>query len=88
MLALFLLVKDSGTNKDLALGEYMHKHRDTDVSQLILKEGDSADVKKVKGSAHILTFLILCVNHHECSIIGSASGRILPLLGKFFKYTN
>ena len=36
----------------IPLGEYMHKHGVTHVGQLILKEGDSVDVKQVKGTSN------------------------------------
>ena len=48
---LLLVAKDPETNEDLALGQYMYTYSVTHVSQLILKEGDSDNVKLVKGNA-------------------------------------
>ena len=39
------------TVEGLPLGQYMHQHEVTDISRLILKEGDSEDVKQVKGNS-------------------------------------
>ena len=44
------IVKDPDTDENLELGKYMHNHEITDVSKLILKESDSADVRRVKGN--------------------------------------
>ena len=41
---------DPDINEKVPLGQYMHQHTVTDISELIQREGDSEDVKLVKGN--------------------------------------